>query len=84
MAGLPTVNLPALADALTDYNADDGRDRFFVRREILVLERRLQQREQELATALDHIAALEAALQGMSAFLSNFVFQLSPSKRPGF
>jgi hypothetical protein len=62
VAGLPTIDLPALADALAGYEADDGGEDFFMRHQMLLLEQRLQRREQELAMALDRITRLEAAL----------------------
>jgi hypothetical protein len=57
------VDLSALVAALAGYEADDSRADVLARRDVLVLEQRLQQREQELARALDRIAGLEAALQ---------------------
>jgi hypothetical protein len=55
------VDLSALVVALAAYETDDVR----VARssEVFALERRLQEREQELARALTRIAALEAAIQ---------------------
>jgi hypothetical protein len=56
------VDLSALAAALAGYGTDDGRGDLLARREMVALAQRLQQREQELASALARIAGLEAAL----------------------
>jgi hypothetical protein len=63
VAALAPVNLPALAVALAGYGTEDGRADLLPRREMFTLEQRLQQREQELASALIQIAALKAAIQ---------------------
>jgi hypothetical protein len=63
-AAVPTpVDLSALAAALAGYGTDDGRGDLLARREMVALAQRLQQREQELASALARIAGLEATLQ---------------------
>jgi uncharacterized protein len=57
------VDLPALVAALAGCGTGDGRADLPARREMFTLEQRLQQREQELASALIQIAALKAAVQ---------------------
>jgi hypothetical protein len=57
------VDLSALVAALAGDGTDDGRADLCARGEVLALEQRLRQREQELARALTRIASLEAALQ---------------------
>jgi len=59
----PPVDLSAIAAALADCGAGGGRGVFHADREMFALEQHLQQREQELAIALDRIAGLEAAMQ---------------------
>jgi hypothetical protein len=59
----PPVDLSAIAAALADCGTDDGGGDFHTRRDLLALEQRLKQREQDLASALARIAGLEAALQ---------------------
>jgi hypothetical protein len=63
-AAAPTpVDLSALVAALAGDGTDDGPTDLGARGEMLALEQRLRQREQELARALTRIASLEAALQ---------------------
>jgi hypothetical protein len=57
------VDLPALAVALAGCGTEGGRADLLPREEMFMLEKRLQQREQELASALIQIAALKAAIQ---------------------
>jgi hypothetical protein len=57
------VDLSALVAALAIDGTDDDLADAPARRDLWVLEQRLQQREQELTTALTRIAALETALQ---------------------
>jgi hypothetical protein len=57
------VDLSAIVAALADCGTADGWGDFHTRRDLLALEQRLQQREQELAQALARIAGLEAAFQ---------------------
>jgi hypothetical protein len=57
------VDLSALVAALADCGAGGGQADGPTRSEMFALERRLRQREQELAIALDRIAGLEAAMQ---------------------
>jgi hypothetical protein len=63
----PPVNLASLAAALGEAETDDAEggddhDRQVSDRRVRALERRLRQREQELAVALTRIAALEATM----------------------
>ncbi len=61
------MDVAAFVAALQDCGTDDGRGNVFLHTELLTLEQRLQQREQELASALARIAGLEAALQARQA-----------------
>ena len=63
LAALAPVDLSALLVALADNGLDDGQADVLARRDRRALEHLLQQREQELATALVRIAGLEDALQ---------------------
>jgi hypothetical protein len=57
------VDVSALVAALAGHKSDDSRADLLARREMVALKQRLQQREQELASALARIAGLEAAIQ---------------------
>jgi hypothetical protein len=57
------VDLPALAAALAGRWTGKGRADLLAHGQMFTLEQRLQQREQELASALIEIAALKAAIQ---------------------
>jgi hypothetical protein len=58
-----SVDMDALIAALAGEGSDEGLEDDFPGRKLPALERRLQQREQELARALSRIASLEAALR---------------------